>query len=221
MRIPFLVVCVFISFAGLCQDTLKTDYPKAIVPRHALKFSPFHLFSFYPTVQLAYEFKVAPAVSIQLDGGIVVDVGVSNDNFRDKRGFKAKVEPRYYFSFVGRRAIGWYLAGELAYNHVDFDRSAEQIECFDPGCVNRFFRKYNFTMNYREQGFALKMGMLKNFYPFLFDISTGFGLRNIDYDAPSYINMDSFESDWIEVPRIKDRITFSPVINFRMGYRIR
>lgn len=204
------------------QDSLRISEAKTIIPRHAIKFSPFHLLSFYPTVQLAYEVKVAPLVTIQFDGGVVVETNNLDEDFRDKRGYKVKVEPRYYFMFGGRSGMAWYSAAEIYRNAVDFERSSDETECFDADCMNRYTRRYTYRVDYREHGLALKFGFVKHFHPFLIDVSSGFAVRFIDYSAPPHITLERDDADFLfEIPIVADRTAFAPVFNFRIGYRFR
>jgi hypothetical protein len=220
VRMLLLAACATACSLCCAQDSAKVAQAKVIIPRHSVKFSPFHLLSFYPTVQMSYELKVAPLVTIQFDGGMVININDYDEQFKNKQGYKIKIEPRYYFLFSQRASIGWYVAGELYRNNVNFGRTSEQTECFDPDCQNLFIREYTYRMNYREHGLAFKFGFVKHFHPFLFEASSGFAVRFIDYTAPSYITEErGFERDWFQIPQDWDRTGFSPVINFRIGYR--
>lgn len=220
LRSITLAACMAAGLLSHAQDSLLTSQAKAIIPRHAIKISPFHLLSFYPTVQLSYEVKVAPVVTIQFDGGVVVGTNNLDEDFRDKRGYKVKVEPRYYFMFGERARIGWYSAAEFYRNAVDFERSSDETECFDQDCLNRYTRRYTYRVDYREHGLAFKFGFVKHFHPFLMDVSSGFAVRFINYSAPPHITLEREDSDFLfEVPIIEDRTAFAPVFNFRLGYR--
>lgn len=221
LRLTVLAVAMTACTFCMAQDSLRIAQAKNVIPRHAIKFSPFHLLSFYPTVQLAYEAKVAPLITIQFDGGIVIDTYNNNSDFKNKRGYKIKVEPRYYVMIGERSKMGWYLAAELYRNAIDFERSSDETECFDQDCLNRFTRRYTYRVDYREHGLALKFGFVKHFHPFLLDVSSGFAVRFIDYSAPSYVTLERQDAGFLfEVPIVADRTGFAPVINFRIGYRI-
>jgi hypothetical protein len=175
------------------------------------------LVNFYPTVQLAYELRIGREWSLQFDGGVVIDNGNEDENFQDKRGYKLKLEPRRYFAFV-KGGLALYSSIELYLNNVDFDRSSDEVQCFDPECKSRYRRTYFYTMNYREYGTAFKIGMVKHFGSFLFDVSSGFGVRLIDYSAPKYVDFTKIAAKWYEAPIIRDRTALTPIINFRLGY---
>lgn len=214
----FLIV-LFIIPRCVAQDSVRLVEGSRILPKHTVKFSPMHLLSFYPTVQVAYEMKISPIWTLQLDGGIIVDPGY-HERFRDMRGYKIKAEPRRYFSFNESRRLSFYTGFELYRNNVTFGRTADQVECFDPECVNRYRRTYSFRMTYREHGLAFKPGLIKYLGSFLLDVNTGFAIRVIEYNAPAYIQDSDKAVNWYDVPREKDRTAFAPVFNFRIGYSL-
>jgi hypothetical protein len=217
LRVLFLAACIAGSFSSYAQDSIKIAQASKLIPRHTIKFSPMHLLNFYPTVQLAYEVKASTFLTFQFDGGVIIDNGFDDEEIQDKKGFKVKVEPHYYFAFSERRSLAFYQALELYWNNVHFYTTTEQTECFDAECQHQFRRTYFYKMNYREYGAAIKIGLVKHFRPFLFDVNAGFGMRIIDYEAPSYIK-GRLDSDFFDVPRIEDRVTPTPIINFRLGY---
>jgi hypothetical protein len=151
----------------------------------------------------------------------VVDNGNEDEDFQDKRGYKLKIEPRHYFYFSRRGGLALYKTLELYMNNVDFDRSSDEALCFDPECRNRYRRTFFYTINYREYGTALKVGMVKHFRSFLFDVSSGFGVRFIDYSAPHYVDFTKLAQSWYEAPIIQDRTALTPIVNFRLGYSFR
>jgi hypothetical protein len=195
-----------------------------ITPRHAVKFSPLHLIGFYPTIQLGYEFRISGPFTMQLEGGYVYDL--YDDTYRDKRGFKAKVEPRLHFFQNARRTLSLYAAMELYYNHVDFDRDKTITLCFDEDCQDQYNQTFHYTTKYREHGLVFKFGFQKMWDRFIMDINTGLGIRNINYDEPELPQGAFDEDDLVEwgsfdIPRIEDRTIPAPFMGFRIGYMIR
>lgn len=225
MRINYPVLFIFLISAAdvLSQD--KPEMPNAI-PVHAVKFSPWHLLNFYPTLQVAYEFRVLKNWTLQLDGGVVVnnaETFAENKDITNKKGYKFKFEPRCYFDWGRQRRTAFYGATELYFNNVSFDHDYEQTECFDESCRDKYTRRYNYRGNYQEGGVAFKMGMLVYlFRNFMIDYSVGLGVRSINYTFPSYIHYEPEKFfDEFRVPRLEDRVVATPIVNFRIGYRIR
>lgn len=198
------------------QDSLFLRF----VPRQAVKISPFHLVSFYPTFQLAYEMRVANRFTVQVEGGVVLDYPlVDDENFQDKRGAKAKLELHYYVLPSARAKLIYYLAFELYLNAVNFDRSQVQEECYDLECNHRYTRKFKYKVTYREPGFGIKAGFVKYFSRRVFiDINSGWGVRFIDYADP-FNNGAEVSFGWLPpIPNEADRVVLSPIVGIRFGY---
>lgn len=214
----------FISSISFAQDSL---FYSALIPRHALKVSPNHLFNFYPTIQLAYEIKVAPKFSLQLEGGYVVNYRSFEDpEYKDKRGVKTRLELHYYLWPRDRGKLIYYGAAELYWNAVNFDRDVSQTECFDIECNHTFTKSYTYTVMFREPGGGLKLGFIKYFSPrFFMDINSGWVVRFITYtdrSAPAGVG-EPVNEGWamFSIPNETDRTIPSPVVGIRFGYRIR
>ena len=206
------------------QDSVSTPH------HHAIKFSPFHLINFYPTVQVAYEYAIKTEWTVQIDAGVVVrdyNYGVSQA-YRDKRGVKVKAEARYYYEQIYSKRKSYYVALEVYYNAVNFDRSLTQTECFDLECTQLYNRTYNYVVNYREPGFSFKIGAVKYIsHSFFFDFNTGLTMRFINYKKPDIIGgfqdngINGFRDDFLDVPNEKSRIGYLPALGFRVGYKIK
>jgi hypothetical protein len=194
-----------------------------LVPQQAIKFSPNHLVNFYPTLEFSFEQKIARQETVQLEAGYVLNYSNdTNEDFQNKRGVKLKLEGRHYFFGRTDRQKIYYLAGEIYANIINFDRSRRIRECFDVECEHEFIREATYKMEYREKGFTMKVGLLRYAGNFLFDFSTGWTVRDIEYREPPGIPRD-FEEDWtfLEIPNEDDRIAFSPNFGIRVGYRLK
>ena len=196
-----------------------------LVPQQAIKFSPHHLVNFYPTVEFSFEQKISSQVSLQLEGGYVLDYNNdTNDDFLNKRGTKVKLESRYYFfGRTDKRKI-YYIAGEAYANIINFDRLTSTQECFDANCQNIFVRYQEAKMAYREKGFTVKAGLLKYVgKKFFFDFSSGWTIRDIEYrELTNILGTDSGDDwDFLDIPNEDDRIALSPNLGARIGYRFR
>ena len=200
--------------------------PENLMPKHAIKFSPFHLASFYPTIQIAYEFRLRDQLTLQLDGGVMPEIGQNGtktevrNHIKNKRGYKLKVEPRYYFQADRFREWVYYGALELYLNHARFDGKSMQTECFDAACQDKYKRAYAYRATYHEPGFALKVGIVHYWYSrIIFDYNVGIGVRFVDYTFPSHIIPEN--TDWHNTPHMADRVALTPILNFRVGYKIK
>lgn len=218
-----LRVAAFILLSQVVWAQRKTYDTAHLVPRHAIRFSPFHLINFYPTIQVSYETRLYDSFTLQVEGGYVLPRSFEEADpfFFNKRGYKAKVEVRRYF-WGGKRGWIFYGAPELYVNRVDFDRETTRTECFDQQCQSIFTRNYNYEVFYREKGIALKAGFVKYFSRFLLDVNTGWMVRVIRYDddLKNKSGVDEYYA-WFNVPNEKSRTAVSPVLGIRIGYRIR
>ncbi len=221
---PFLIL--FLA-TGSCFAQDSTRFGK-LIPRSALKFAPATLVNFYPTLEFSYEQKIASRFSIQIGYGYVIKIDKSFDpEYQNKRGYKGKIEIRYYLMPSERNNLVYYVAPGGYWNVVDFDRETSQQECYDLSCTHTFTRYYNYVVNYREHGFTLKFGFVKHFSKSIFiDVNGGWSFRYIDYDEPLIppgIN-NLFEDDvffFANIPKEEDWFTLTPLIGFRVGYRFR
>lgn len=220
LKFLLLPVLFVTAFDLKAQDSLYAT----LVPRHALKISPFHLFGFYPTLQLAYEVKIGSRATIQLEGGYVLNYQINQDTqYQDKRGAKGKLELHYYSLPSQRAKLIYYVAGEFYYNAVNFDRLTTQQECFDIECNHTFTRQFTYKVMYREPGVGLKVGFIKYFDDFFMDINSGWAIRFISYtdtfQGNDFINDNV--SWFFAIPNEEDRTILSPIVGIRLGYRLR
>jgi hypothetical protein len=211
----FLLLIVSLTVSGqTLPDSLKTKQ------QSILKWSPFHLVGFYPTVQLAYELRYNENQSIQLDAGYVINLERNNERFKNLRGTKLKVEWRYYLdpAHLARRR---YLSLEPYTNLINFDRTEFNTECFDVACQVLYTREYNYMVRYRETGVSFKLGLQKQLQRFVFDVNYGLMLRDINYKKPEIprgFNEEDFVG-WFSRNEDK-RVVFGPVVGLRLGYRL-
>ena len=223
MRSLSFIVPFFVHVVACAQSAVDSV---SVVPFSVVKISPFHLLNFYPTAELAYEQRVFKRVTVQAEGGYVLDYGSNSDiKFQNKRGVKLKFEGRYYFGSTTGRETVFYSALEPYMNIIDFDRYGVEQECFDAECYHPYNREFIMVVRYRERGTSVKGGML--WYsdpPFLIDVNIGFTLRDIHYyepalppgaqinDEPGFLRMR---------PSEEDRRDVSPVLGMRLGYRLK
>lgn len=214
-----LLVCTIVN----AQDSLR--YEK-LVPRHALKFSPFHLLNFYPTLEFSYEKKITRTFTAQAEYGYVLSYN-QDESYHDKRGYKLKLEVRKYFAPVVYRSLIFYGAAEYYRNNIDFNRLFSEQACFGTDCEHTFIRHRYYPVQYNEQGFSVKFGVVKYFFTnFFMDVNSGWTMRFVDYDEirPNGIMAfpDDVEDDlFFDIPNEEDRVVPCPVLGIRIGYRFR
>lgn len=199
------------------------------VPRHAIRISPLHLLSFYPTIQLGYETLIYKNITTYVEGGYVVEHneavgGIDRDEFGNKRGFKVKVEPRWYALETDSRKVTFYVALELYVNRVNFDRTEKVVECYDADCVHAYETRRSYLVKYREHGVAPKWGMMIYIGRVFLDINAGFALRHVDYikpTVPSPIDPEVTFLDFGNTPNEEKRTVLAPVFGGRIGFRFK
>lgn len=210
------------------QDSTKLQPPDVytyLMPGRAVKVSILHPLFFYPTLQLAYEFKLSKRFTLQTDAGYVLNYHSENPEFQNKRGAKLKAELRYYIwpSFLLDRIN--YFSVEPYGHIVNFNRQETLNECFDLDCTIRYSRKYDYKVKYREAGLALKYGYFKHYNRFALDFNFGVALRGVNYiksarpiTDPLFPDIEDFG---FNLPNENKRLAFSPVLDLRLVYLLR
>jgi hypothetical protein len=192
------------------------------VPKNAIKFSPLHLINFYPTIELSYERRIKNEITMQAELGYVLNNPEnSNTQYRDERGVKIKLEPRYYFS-KAKKSIVLYGAAEVYANIINFDRVRYKTECFDGDCMSQYRERVAYKVRYREEGFSVKCGFVKYVGNFFIDFNTGWTTRFIKYHEPDFGITQSTDDNLSFLsftPNERNRIGLSPAVGARLGYR--
>lgn len=197
----------------------KPDSAGAWAPKAILKISPLHLLNFYPSLQVACEYRVAARVSLQSDVGWVFNTSNGNMRFLDKRGVKVKQDVRYYLSPVKTNSNAHYLSMEYYGHFINFDREAFGRGCFDLDCTNEFRQRYFFTVRYREQGIGFRYGLHYFQKRFDFDLSFGYLFRLVRYHQPVIPGEFGQGVAVISIfPNETNRFGFSPTVGVRVGY---
>jgi hypothetical protein len=195
-------------------------------PRLAVKWSPWHLIYFYPTIQVAVEHKLIKNVSLQYDLGVVFDPPLASyEDYRHQRGFRGIAELRYYIPSPPK--IPFYIAAEYYYTDIRFNRSnAIGYECGGEDCL--YYEYVTYGVRHKNQGVGLKYGIL--LFPgwnrnrsFFFDCNVGIAYRSLSYHSinlPQSENVTSFKNDDFILfrPSEKNRREFRPVVGVRIGY---
>jgi Protein of unknown function (DUF3575) len=220
-----LLLCICLSLVCSLASAQQKDSVILNTPKrfHAVKFSPLHLLSpVYPTVQLAYEFQLTKRNSIQLDVGVALPTSMDQD-FQNLRGMKLKGEHRYYFYQAYKDKVRMYVASELYWNRINFDRETTKTECFDLNCQTTFRRTYFYEITYREVGTALKYGIMIVNHRFVFDFNVGLSYRDIEYAKPG-LPQTGFNDDGVttffRIPNEDNRRAPGIMLGVRFGYQL-
>jgi len=204
------------GFSQVKLDSLKQEV------HHIIKWSPFHVLNFYPTLQFAYELQWHPRFSLQGDIGYMLNLDNSDVQFIDKRGVKLKTEVRYYLE-DNSRALLHYFSAEPYQHIINFDRRETKTECFDIECMIFYSKQYFYKVRYRESGFSLKYGIMRERRRIVFDINYGLTLRFVNYKKPDIpTGFNEFDNvSWFSIPNERKRVTVGPALGLRIGYRIK
>jgi hypothetical protein len=138
-----------------------------------------------------------------------------------------KLEVRKYFAPVVHRRLLFYGAAEYYKNDITFDRQFTTRECFGNDCEHSIIRYQYYPVQYIEQGFSVKFGLIKYFFSdFFLDINSGWTIRFVDYDEVIPKGIPAFpegmEDDlFFDIPNEEDRVVPCPVLGIRIGYRLR
>ena len=222
------IIFILMMWAGITSSVAQDG--RIEPPRLAVKWSPLYLAHFYPSVQFSLEHRVTRNITLQYDFGGVVDFGATiNDDFVDRRGFRAIGEIRYYLPSPAK--IPLYIAGEYFHSEIRFNRSnVVGYDCTWGDCL--YYEYITHKVEHRNQGVGLKYGII--LFPawnrnrkFFFDVNAGAAFRYIQYD---YTSMPVGE----DVMLFKDRDDKNffrpvekngwyprPVMGLRVGYVIR
>jgi hypothetical protein len=222
-RLISFALLFFISLTVSAQQKDSLSIEES--PGLALKFSPLHVFAFYPTIQLALEHRLYKHIGLQYDVGLVVGTNSESDLYRNASGFKLKTEIRYYVNTT--KSIDSYLALEAHASKVEYNRSS----VFGIGCATGdcdYFEYKTFTIQNKIQGTSLKMGFLiylGNQENFFIDLNLGVSLRDIRFQSfgkPKGTNVEEYTDNLpLFAPPEKDRREFAPIIGYRVGYRFK
>ncbi|MEQ8424663.1 MAG: hypothetical protein RIA63_08120 [Cyclobacteriaceae bacterium] len=184
------------------------------------KYSPFHAINFYPSIQLAFEYRVHTTSSVQLDFGYVYYNDNPND-FNNKNGLKVKLEYRYYLKKEEENNNHPYVSIEPYLNAVNFYREETEVECSDTDCQMQSLRSYRYLVQYREQGLSVKSGsVVSRWKNFVFDVNCGFTVRFVSYKPKTIEDLNTprkILNGLFDFPNERNRIGFSPVIGLRIG----
>ncbi|MBT1710111.1 hypothetical protein KK062_17830 [Fulvivirgaceae bacterium PWU5] len=222
--ISLFFALLLINTAAFAQSTDEYDLA---VPRHAFKFSPGHLMNFHPTVQFAYEQRVARRLTLQGEYGHVINAqhnderGFANydDEWNsDRKGYKTKLEAHYYVYATKNGRFAWYSAAELYYNHISYTKQRTTSEYYGETPDTRYEKIHRQRVHYDEGGFNFKFGFVYTMGPVLLDINAGLGHRFIQYNKILPVFKES--RDWFEFgPREESRNQPGLAMGVRIGYR--
>lgn len=183
------------------------------VPRHAVKFSPGHLLiNHHPTVEFSYEQRIAQRWTIQGEYGQIVNIRHDDSNGQlddawdsDRKGYKSKLEGRYYVLATPSGKLVWYTACEVYYNNFNYFKQTETHS-----------GTFGQRVYHEEKGLSGKFGFVVNLGHLLLDVNSGLSSRDIHY---SKIDPIFDEEKWFSKPKDeRSRDALGLVFCARVGY---
>jgi hypothetical protein len=203
------------------RDSVASGF--SYLPKQVIKLGPLHPLNFYPTLQLAYEYRLTRNFTLQADFGYVLTFLHSyNPEFQDKRGVKLKLEARYYLPALIKPRSAHYLSVQPYATSINFDRETQRTECFDLDCTIQFTRWYNYEVKYREQGLAFQYGIHLYGRRITLDVSMGLMLRHVEYKEPPLPRgINEFDEwSWFRIPNEDNRTVIGPTGAIWLGYKL-
>ncbi len=221
-------LCLFLFLAAsLGSSAQKERNPDSLVmpARHAIKVNLLQLLSFYPTIPVAYEVKVAPRLTLQPEVGYVLRFS-QQYHYQNKRGVKLRAALRWYpGNMTSTKETHDYLALEPYANIINFDRYSNEEGCFDIECQLRYWQTIHRVVRYRESGLAVKWGHIMYCKHFLYDLSLGLRIRRIRYFDDASPANSGFDGDdirfWLFQLNEVSRIAAGVVVTFSFGWKIK
>lgn len=222
MRLFFALI--LISTMAVAQDVDRFDLA---VPRHAVKFSPGHLLvNYHPTIEFSYEHRIARRWTLQGEYGKIVNIPNSQPENRiqdawdsDRKGYKAKLEARYYVYATRGGRFTWYAAGELYYNKINYQKQMVTHEYYDETRDAIYEKTHRQRVYHEEKGINGKFGFLWHMGPVLVDVNAGLGARFIHYSNLLPI-FDEDKDEFLEfTPDETSRDEPGLALGVRVGYR--
>lgn len=211
--------CIFLllfpcSLTG--QDSLKVVQA---TPSPVLKFSILSLADPVSSVQFAFEYPVSKRGALQHEGGYVTRLFYNANGDRNMQGFRFRNEYRYYFYGDQTPMKGFYVAPEIMYTHLWFERNERDMS----GCSDNCFELSKLP-DYPVQKIIIavhpaKAGYQKTYNRFVLDMYGGLGYRHVRVNAPSHINEDLDEF----VNMRKEAGVYnlwSLSLGFKLGYKL-
>lgn len=208
-----LLVGAMLSMNAVSAQDDSGERTSRVPAKHSLKMNVLQIVSFYPTIPLQYEVRLAPSHSLQFEGGYVFSVEGS-EMYANKRGSKWRAAWRWYMPYGSRSAdAADYFALEPYLNNVDFDRLTSVSDCSSGNCVET---QYYRVIRYRESGAALKFGHVIYGKFLMVDLTVGLRIRNIRYDN----DLPNNNITLFRIPSINenDRLTGGFVLGLSFGW---
>ncbi|HRZ41270.1 MAG TPA: hypothetical protein P5228_01045 [Bacteroidales bacterium] len=175
---------IFPAGAGPLQPD--TPFYQGLQPIRMIKFSPFALMEVpQPSLQIAFEYGIAPSLSLQHEAGLLVPVNFflsSLDNGRSFPGFKFKTEVRKYLLQPNQPVLYplqyFALEGMIKYRKT-------RTEYWDSNLSDPYFRLMTVDHERSQMAFhvkygrVVKLGRQDKAYA---DWYAGIGLRHYAHD---------------------------------------
>jgi hypothetical protein len=185
-----------------------------------VKWSPLDVFTYFPSLNLALEYRLSQKFSTQLSGGPVLkNDGRHSNTDMNMKGYKVKFQVRRYFPSSSTR--WWFFASpELSYNSVRYKDGRTYIVHQEN--LLDYYEYIESPRTYRETNVTFNGGAIYSKSRFHIDFQIGIAGRFIQYNKVP-VKPDNYELTELnnaEVPFYKDesRNIISPSANIRLGF---
>ncbi len=177
MKVALVVFIISLGFSA--QGLSQTDTTR--IPLSAVSWNPIALTYRFPTLLLGYEARITKTFNIYGEIGPVLKMhSTETDEYTNRKGFRAMLEPRYYLPSTGGKSP-FYIAVELYAHRITFDRSEVLGYNCDDGCD--YYENVTYNMKFNQIRTGFKIGVL--LYPpvspkrsLFVDLSGGIAYRN-------------------------------------------
>ena len=222
MRI-FLLLLFLSPWYVFGQDTESIEVEK---PSPILKFSLLSLLDPVSSIQFALEYPISRKSALQHEAGYVTRLFYNENGDKNMLGFRIRNEYRYYFYGDESPQQNFYVAPEVVYTHLWFERNERDwgvhyTEEDWENLGNGIFPEYP---SYPVQKSILaihpaKVGYQKIFNRFVLDMYGGLGYRHVRVKVPPGIveDLDEFVSMRREAGVYN---LWSLSLGFKLGYRL-
>lgn len=188
MRLIILLYLLLVCPVGILAQDTTVIFAKD--PSPIVKFSILSLLDPVSSLQFAFEYPVGKKSALQHEAGYVTRLFYNEGGDKNLQGFRLRNEYRYYFYGSNTPLQNFYVATELMYTHLWFERNERDPLVYGTG--DGGFQDYP-PYPVEKKIFAIhpaKAGFQKCYNRFVLDIYGGLGYRHVRVKVPSHIVED-------------------------------
>ncbi|NVK34747.1 MAG: hypothetical protein HWE23_09725 [Rhodobacteraceae bacterium] len=229
---------VLLLLKAEAQYIAEEDTTERVIPKLSVKYFPSHLLGHFPSNVIGAEYLFNSNIALEARYGWIKDELVYDYDetyYRNKSGFKSSVVLKRYFKdyelkdglfpflFNFNRkneTFVPYLATELFYNNIQYDR--ERTYKFDCGDGCDYYSEIEYGLERKVYGARLQIGFISQiFKPIFLEGSFAFGLMVYDLIADERKPVE-FERQYGYLFDENDLHTILPTLdlNLKLVFRI-